>query len=495
MKKTLKTMLAIVAGAAAITACQKENIVEGGDAPQTVSVLNPMTFTAYMEGQDPVSKTSIDASHYDTDHLYDVKWVAGDKISVFDGATENNGNQEFTLDTGAGTASGTFFGEAAEADTYYAIYPYAPTKKLTLDDIEAAVDESTYSTIETNLQVLGMFMLMEGPETVQQMMNYLGISLEAQKLIITYLKDETIGIVREGDSFKEVIIPAVQTVSEGQFVDPKAMLMIAKSDDDSSFSFKNICAYIRVTPKFDCYAIGIKSNGGLNIAGTVTVNYNEGNPTATVTANGVDEVILGGTIKAGNCYYIAVLPATLSSGFSIQFLATDATRHFYTRSTSNSMALIRNNVTNLGSFETTGYWTGNTPSIGNDGNGHNWQMVTPTLKLATTSADKSFDNKKHDNYDWGNDWVLPTEADLTPLLGRFNCCSEDPYDTATIRGTGIFNFAPPMEISEARGYNMSGLWCDEDKKFIQIDGSYKGGVLLTDNDGVQVVPIFYKYTK
>ena len=495
MKKTLKTMLAIVAGAAAITACQKENIVEGGDAPQTASVLNPMTFTAYMEGEEPVSKTSIDASHYDTDHLYDIKWVAGDKISVFDGATENNGNQEFTLDTGAGTASGTFFGEAADADTYYAIYPYAPTKKPTLDDIEAAVGEDYYPMIEYRLGHWRMDIQFDEERVIEEM-NMYGLSPEAQKLIIAYLKDETIGIVREGDSFKEVVIPAEQTVSEGQFVDPKAMMMIAKSDDASSFSFKNICAYIRVTPQFDCYAIGIKSNGGQNIAGTVTVNYNEGNPTATVTTNGADEVFLGGTIKAGNSYYIAVLPATLSSGFSIQFLATDATRHLYTRSTSNSMALIRNNVTNLGSFETTGYWTGNTPSIGNDGNGHNWQMVTPTLKLATTSAGKSNIDSKNSANLWGNDWVLPTKEDLTPLLGRFNC-PESYGNEATIRGTGIFNLVPPMEISGTADFNQSGFWYYDENNvdsFFVIDRGYNGsfqGCVWTNEEHV----VFYKYTK
>lgn len=488
MNKTLKTMLAIVAGAAAITACQKENLTEGEAPQQAVSVLKPMTFTAYMEGQDPATKTSIDASHYDTDHLYDVKWVAGDKISVFDGATENNGDQEFTLDTGVGTTSGTFIGEAAEADTYYAIYPYAPSKNAvpTPDDIKAAVGGISERDLEEWKEVW-FFM----PEFVYDRFRDHNISPENQALIIAYLEEQPFksGVQHDGDSFSNIIIPAEQTVSEGQFVDPKAMLMIAKSNNASSLSFKNICAYIRVTPQFDCYAISIKSNGGLNIAGTVSVNYNDGNPTATVTANGTDEVFFGGTIKAGNNYYIAVLPATLSSGFSIQFLATDATHHLYTRSTSNSMTLTRNNVTNLGSFETTGYWTGNIVTIGDDGNGHNWQMVTPTLKLATTRAGMgNWWTKSTANY-WGEDWVPPTVEDLTPLVGR--CSATMETGSGSIRGTGIFNFAPPMELSETNGHNMCGFCCGEpgvDTVFrLDNNGFFSTGG--TDQ------PVFYKYTK
>ena len=91
MKKTFKTMLALMAGAMVFTACNKDDIYENIDE-QNPSELKSMTFTASMEGQEGATRATIDG--------LDIKWTTGDKISIFDGAEENNGNQEFTLATG-----------------------------------------------------------------------------------------------------------------------------------------------------------------------------------------------------------------------------------------------------------------------------------------------------------------------------------------------------------------------------------------------------------
>ena len=130
MKKTLNMMLAMMAGAMAFTACSSDDILENNAEVQIPSQLKPMTFTAVQEGQGG-TRAAIDG--------LSIKWTAGDKISIFDGATENDGDQMFELATGAGETSATFTGSAAEASTYYALYPYAVGgTSRTVDQAEAA---------------------------------------------------------------------------------------------------------------------------------------------------------------------------------------------------------------------------------------------------------------------------------------------------------------------------------------------------------------------
>lgn len=129
--------------------------------------------------------------------------------------------------------------------------------------------------------------------------------------------------------------------------------------------------------------ICLTSKGTENLAGKIDINYNDGEPTTTVTANGTNTVYLVGTITAGNPYYIAVRPEALESGFTIEFLTADK-GHYYARSTNNALALARNNVKNLGEFT-----TGDTDTA---------------TKL------------------WGSNWRMPTKDEYEALVA--NCTKE-----------------------------------------------------------------------
>ena len=453
MKTTMKSMLALMAGAMVFAACSNDDITENIDEQKT-SALKPMIFTASMEGQGGASRATIDGP--------DIKWVDGDKISIFDGSEENNGDQEFTLTSEGGSTSGTFEGDAAEATTYYALYPYTaslivdrvPTKEEAIaagdgsDDIEMRLDHMWKSDIEYGYEE---YVIREWDES--------GISKENQALLLAYLKNETrtfkSGVQRNGKQFEDVVLPAEQTVAEGQYVDPKAMLMIGKNDDANSFQFKNVCAYVKVTPKFDCTAIRLISKGTESLAGTVTLDYNDGTPTANVTANGVSMVSLTGTIKSGNTYYIAVLPAALQNGFTIRFVATDA---IYKKSTNNTLTLARNKVINLGSFATsdltlvptTGtakatiggetvyvpwvqlwedgpkfaeYNVGATSVTDYDGY-YGWGgMQDKGGDCVSGAVDLSGDTDTATKL-WGSEWRMPTMAELEALVNSTNCTLE-----------------------------------------------------------------------
>ena len=344
MKKTFKTMLALMAGAMVFAACSNDDTLENINE-QTPSALKPMIFTVSMEGQGGGTRAAIDG--------LDIKWTSGDKISIFDGEADEDGNlaREFVLTGGVGSTAGTFEGKAATATTYYALYPYAASsfesKDVTEEDARAAAGK--YSN---QLDMWKDFIEMD-EEMVIDMMRDHEISPENQAIILAYLKGEKIekksGVQRNASNqFEDVVIPAEQTATAGS-ADPKAMLMIGESDDANSLQFKNVCAYIKVTPTFDCASIVIKSNGSENLAGTVTVDYNDGAPTATVTKNGSNKVHLSGTITKDNDYYIAVTPGTLASGFTVEFY-TAGSASYYFRSTSKSTAIARSKVINLGTF-------------------------------------------------------------------------------------------------------------------------------------------------
>lgn len=61
MKSTMKSMLALMAGAMVFTACSSDDEFENINE-QKASSLKPMTFTASMEGHGDATRTAIDAN-------------------------------------------------------------------------------------------------------------------------------------------------------------------------------------------------------------------------------------------------------------------------------------------------------------------------------------------------------------------------------------------------------------------------------------------------
>lgn len=276
----------------------------------------------------------------------------------------------------------------------------------------------------------------------------------------------------DGDKFSNVVIPAEQTATAGS-ADPKAMLMMAKSTDANTLQFKNICAYVKVTPKFDCIAICLRSKGTQNLVGTVTVDYNNGEPSTTVSANGSNEVFLTGTITADNAYYIAVRPESLSSGFTIEFLSSSDKR-YYARSSGNDPGLVRSKVKSLGEFTISGTWDYNgLATSGSDGNGHDWQLVTPTLKLAKESPIGTYSETWTDVLKSGwssSSWALPEKSDVESLKSAAACSYNSSTSKAKL-GVGVLRYATE-EVSICNGMWLKDSANTSDHLILQFDGPY-----------------------
>ena len=497
MNKTFKTTLALMAGAIAFTACSNDEEFENINEPVVESQLHKMTFFASQEGQEGATRAEIDG--------LDIKWSAGDKISIFDGVHGSDGSyaREFTIDEGEeGNTTASFSGEAAESETYYAIYPYVVSKILErkcVNDAEVAavmnnqwLDEEEieymrgyldvitqnkyFAALSADVQLKVLIYLYNGVYDIngsnatsdkevytdagisaatfrglKNNMNYLKSDLfslcelsqeEADKLFYYLIEEgdimmiEKTGVERNSSNqFEKLVIPSEQTVAAGEYVDQTAMLMIGMSDDKNSIQFKNVCAYVKVTPEFDCSIIALTSNGAENLAGTVTVDYNGGAPTTTVTANGTNAIYLTGSITAGNTYYIAVRPEALESGFKIEFITADGS-HFYQRSSAKVLSLARNKVINLGSFSTSGTWTIESATSGT-ADGHEWALVSPTLKLATTIPEGTESGVLRSEAEglWGANWVLPSVEDLRTMSMGLPWDYENHH--AYLKGAGI----------------------------------------------------------
>ena len=124
-----RTLLWLAAALTLVAACQKPENAGGKDNNPSVS--GDKTFTATLA---PLTKVSIG-----NDGLA-LSWTKADKVSIFDG----QGNKMFRAQ-GSG-ASAEILGSAAEADTYYALFPYDASATISGSVIQAAIAKEQTSS-------------------------------------------------------------------------------------------------------------------------------------------------------------------------------------------------------------------------------------------------------------------------------------------------------------------------------------------------------------
>lgn len=132
-----RTLLWLAAAVAVVAACQKPE--NGGSGNDNTPTGGDKTFTATLA---PLTKVSLG-----NDGLA-LSWTKADKVSIFDG----KGNQMFRAQGSGATAE--LLGSAAEADTYYALFPYDASATLSGTVIQTTVaKEQTSSAGGVDLQV------------------------------------------------------------------------------------------------------------------------------------------------------------------------------------------------------------------------------------------------------------------------------------------------------------------------------------------------------
>ena len=222
-----------------------------------------------------------------------VVWSDGDALSLFD---TKNINQPFELTKGAGSTTGEFGGTVSvdSRKEYCAVYPY---------DADYTFSSGTVT----------------------------GVTL-----------------------------PAEQTAVANGF-DKSAAIMTGYTTDAKNLAFKQLCAFVQITTESATKKIVFKANGTESLAGALSVAIDEeGIGTATVTSGGTGTVTL---VPAGNeesiaagTYLIAVLPGTLTQGFTMECVGTDG--YGLTRSYNGSTSVLsRAAVINMGTASVANGWT------------------------------------------------------------------------------------------------------------------------------------------
>lgn len=365
MKNNLKTMLALMAGTLALSACSEEIALENETPVKGGSTAPVLSFNAATESDG--TRAAIDG--------LDIKWQEGDAILMLDGTHSS----KYNLSAGAGSTIATFDVDAestpVEGENIYALYPYTVSTLYapTLDDAMDALGRNAW--IADYFDYWKKDIANGEEDVIIEQLNGLVDSEENRAIVLAYLKGESLGDPApelDGNNIYSVTLPIVQTVAPGQTVDPKAVLMMAKADADHNLEFKNIASYIKVTTTHACKKIEVRTKGYETLAGNFTFTY-DNVPTAILERKSSPVVTLKAAegFLAPGTYYIAVLPGTQDKGLEVRFYAGDDTFHYNNCTT--SLTLARNKVNNGGddSGETGVYWSQNCknfrwcPSYGN----------------------------------------------------------------------------------------------------------------------------------
>ena len=121
------------------------------------------------------------------------------------------------------------------------------------------------------------------------------------------------------------VLPSTQKGVPDTF-DDDLFLAVAHSSS-TNLQFYNVCGGIRFNLAYDdIKKVTFSGNNGEDLAGDVSITFENGVPKATVV-NGIKEITLtpktGNTFTKGTDYYITLLPCTLSAGFTMTFTTTD----------------------------------------------------------------------------------------------------------------------------------------------------------------------------
>lgn len=189
--------------------------------------------------------------------------------------------------------------------------------RTSLDEVSVKWAEGDYIAVYDANGEVNPFELIEGVGSTDAKF-YGTVTSDIETYYALYPYQET---TISGNVISGVVMPENQIAKDGDF-DPSTNIMTAYSTD-YAFYFRQAVCYIKIILDEDGYTkIEFKANGGEKLAGTVSLTVDsEGISTHTLTENGSDVVTLypqeGESYFEAGTYYLAILPQTLSQGFTV----------------------------------------------------------------------------------------------------------------------------------------------------------------------------------
>ena len=285
-------------------------------------------------------------------------------------------------------------------------------------------------------------------------------------------------------------VKTVQTAINGSY-DQSLHFMTAHSNN-STFSFKNVCALLKITlTNSNISRIKVNANPSLQIVNGNSFKYayitgafigtirKTDGTTYQITANGTEDEVLktyvelraagdGGsanTVIGDGTYYMVVLPATISNGFTLTLETSDGNT-IYQRVNTKITAFERNKMYDLGTYDCLGTPTGMTAltdvvdldlpsgtlwatkninkngslvsSIYTVGDYFSWGKNSFTGKLPYGSLPNCTNNTLNSQYDWAythdSRYCMPVYAQIYEFYNHFPDANKKSYS-----GNGVTN--------------------------------------------------------
>lgn len=243
------------------------------------------------------------------------------------------------------------------------------------------------------------------------------------------------GHVVSGTTVSGVVLKAEQTATAASF-ESNAVVAMAYNADNNVLAFKNVCSIVKFKlGTASVKKVTITSNNGENLAGTLTIDYNNGEPKVTAVSNGTSTITLSGSFNTTDTYYVAVLASGLENGITVCLDGTVA------KTVANELAFKRSIVMNAGTLSV----TSTAQSVWTVVGGHNgWSTSTGTAmkkergllvakNVAVTSEGFQFIKNKSWTGQVGNDgttknkWISAngSTSNITPGAGNYDLYLEE----------------------------------------------------------------------
>lgn len=243
------------------------------------------------------------------------------------------------------------------------------------------------------------------------------------------------GYVVDGTTVSNVVLKSTQNATAASF-ESNAVVAMAYNDENNVLSFKHACSIVKFKlGTASVKEVTITSNNGENLAGTIAIDYNNGEPKVTSVSDGSSTVTLSGDFNTTDTYYVAVLASGLENGITISLDGTIA------KTVANELAFKRNVVMNAGTLSVTStsqsVWT----VVGKH---NNWDKSTGTAmkkergllvakNVAVTSEGFQFIKNKSWTGQVGNagttknKWISAngSTSNITPGVGNYDLYLEE----------------------------------------------------------------------
>ena len=182
----------------------------------------------------------------------------------------------------------------------------------------------------------------------------LGTGNDLDAIYALYPYDENATISDEG--LISLTLPSEQSYAESSFgKGANTMVAVTESVEDTFLSFKNACGYLKLylynVDGATLKSVSVKGNNNEKIAGAATVAMTFGDTpevtmsddaTTAVTLDCGEGIALGTTSETATALWIVLPETTFEKGITIT--VTDTEGNIFEKSTSNSVAITRNDI-------------------------------------------------------------------------------------------------------------------------------------------------------